>query len=67
MSLGLVLDGLRFRAWGSGCRLLGKRPNFLGWGGGGLGTHWGNIRVTLGLYGGNERSNGNEYNGLYRV
>ena len=30
-------------------------------------SHWGNIRVVLGLYGDNGIENGNDYNGLHRL
>ena len=31
-----------------------------------IGTHWGNIRVILGLYGDNGKEDGNYYNGIYK-
>ena len=31
---------------------------------GDIGTHWGDVRVILGLYGENGKENGNDYNGL---
>ena len=31
---------------------------------GDIGTHWGNVRVLLGLYGDNGEEHGNDYNGV---